>query len=135
MSNIDKWNHVPETVSHTKNLSPIGFSLLKSKFHSLFFNSKSAKKTKIFPILMLIFVHRYWWRFMTMFMTNVGDGTCWWQLWDDGDRFITLKKSTTWRKSPILRFCDQHMTVAEKTYIAFDLEKLNSIVPSQIDIS
>ena len=37
-------NHGPETVSHTKNLSPIGFSLLKSKFHSLFFNSKSAER-------------------------------------------------------------------------------------------
>ena len=53
MSNIDKSNHVPETVSHTKNLSPIGFSLLKSKFHSLFFNSKSAKK-KV-SILYIIF--------------------------------------------------------------------------------
>ena len=79
MSNIDKSNHVPETVSHTKNLSPIGFSLLKSKFHSLFFNSKSAKKNFFF-------------------------------------KYESAKKNLN-------------------TYIAFDLEKLMAIVPSQTDIS
>ena len=81
MSNIDKSNHVPETVSHTKSLSPIGFSLLKSKFHSLFFNSKSAKIKILSPFFILIFfidvVDECWIR--NMLVTTL---RCWWPIYN-----------------------------------------------------
>ena len=31
----------------------------------------------------------------SMLVTNVGDQMCWWQVWDVGDRFNTLRKSPT----------------------------------------
>ena len=31
-----------------------------------------------------------------MLMTDVGDKICWWQLWDIGDRFNTLKTPAYW---------------------------------------
>ena len=95
------------------------YALLK---HELFFSR--IYLFQVFILKIIFFSHRCLWR---MFMTNVEYETCWWQ----------LQKSKTWRKktSPILWFCHQHIAVAEKTYIAFDLEKSNSIVPSQIDIS
>ena len=31
----------------------------------------------------------------SMLVTDVGDQMCWWQLWDVGDRFNTLRKSST----------------------------------------
>ena len=38
----------------------------------------------------------------SMFVTNVGDGllvttlSCWWSIWDVGDRVLTFQKSSTW---------------------------------------
>ena len=112
-------NHGPETVSHTKNLSPIGFSLLKSKFHSLFFNSKSAKK----KITKRSFVAKSKSNIFFLSMREVFRVNLWheWRrLADD----IPKESSRNFQK-----------VFLKKTYIAFDLEKLMAIVPSQKDIS
>ena len=37
----------------------------------------------------------------SMLVTDVGDQMCWWQVWDVGDRFHTLRKSPTQRKKSL----------------------------------
>ena len=46
----------------------------------------------------ILIINYYWCLFLavtSMLVTNVGEQMCWWQVWDVGDRFDTLRNSPT----------------------------------------